>query len=274
MKLSLNWLKELLPLSQSVPEIVETLTFAGVEVEGVQQRGGDFDKVIVGQIESFEPHPNADRLSVCRVNDGSSLLRQVVCGAKNFRVGDKVPLALPGALLPGGVKIRASKLRGVESEGMLCSSKELNLAEDASGLLILPGDAPIGAPLSDIFPPDTVLTVEVTPNRPDLLSHYGIARELGALLDLPAAKLPEISDVSDRVREDIGLVQIDALDGCPFYAARVIRGIRVEQSPRWLRQKIEAAGLRSINNVVDVTNYVLLEIGQPLHAFDLAEIRG
>jgi phenylalanyl-tRNA synthetase beta chain len=274
MKLSLSWLKEILPFTHSVPEIVEGLTFAGVEVEDVQPRGADFDKIIVAQIDSYDPHPNADRLSVCRVNDGSGLPRQVVCGAKNFRAGDKVPLALPEALLPGGVRIKASKLRGVESEGMLCSSKELNLAEDAAGLLILPGDAPIGAPLSDIFPPDTVLTVEVTPNRPDLLSHYGIARELAALLDLPPVKLPEISVVSDRFREDVSLVRIDALDGCPFYAARVIRGIRVEPSPRWLRQKIEAAGLRSINNVVDVTNYVLLELGQPLHAFDLAKISG
>ena len=274
MKLSLLWLKEFLPLAHSVAEIVEALTFAGIEVEDVQQRGADFDKVIVAQIESFEPHPNADRLSVCRVNDGSSLLRQVVCGAKNFRAGDKVPLALPGALLPGGVKIRASKLRGVESEGMLCSSRELNLAEDAAGLLILPGDAPVGAPLSTIFPPDTVLQVEVTPNRPDLLSHYGVARELAALLELPPAKLPEISSISDRIREDSSIVRLDAPKICPFYAARLVRGIQVEPSPGWLRQKLEAAGWRSINNVVDVTNYVLLELGQPLHAFDLAKIRG
>jgi phenylalanyl-tRNA synthetase beta chain len=273
MKLSLNWLKELLPLSQSVPEIVETLTFAGVEVEGFQPRGADFDKVIVAQIESFEPHPNADRLSVCRVNDGSGLPRQVVCGAKNFQAGDKVPLALPGALLPGGAKIKASKLRGIQSEGMLCSARELNLAEDAAGLLILPADAPIGAPLSDIFPPDTVLEVEVTPNRPDLLSHYGIARELAALLNLPAAKLPEINAAWDRVREDSDVVELEAPDGCPFYAARLIRSIRVGPSPGWLREKLEAAGLRSINNVVDVTNYVLLELGQPLHAFDLAQIK-
>src|ERR1700732_5445470 len=274
MKLSLLWLKEFLPIAHSVPEIVEALTFAGIEVEDVQQRGADFDKVIVAQIDSFEPHPNADRLSVCRVNDGSSLPRQVVCGAKNFRAGDKVPLALPGALLPSGVKIRASKLRGVESEGMLCSSKELNLAEDAAALLILPDDTPIGAPLADIFPPDTVLEIEVTPNRPDLLSHYGVARELAALLELPPAKLPEISAISDRIREDSSIVRIDAPQICPFYAARLVRGIRVEPSPGWLRQKLEAAGLRSINNVVDVTNYVLLELGQPLHAFDLAKIRG
>jgi phenylalanyl-tRNA synthetase beta chain len=273
MKLSFNWLKELLPLSQTVPEIVETLTFAGVEVEGIQQRGADFDKVIVAQIESFEPHPNADRLSVCLVNDGSGLPRQVVCGAKNFRSGDKVPLALPGALLPGGTKIKASKLRGVGSEGMLCSGRELNLAEDAAGLLILPADAPVGTPLSDIYPPDTVLEVEVTPNRPDLLSHYGIAREVAALLNLAAPKLPEISAALDRVREDASVVQLEAPDGCPFYTACLIRGIRVGPSPGWLREKLEAAGLRSINNVVDVTNYVLLELGQPLHAFDLAQIK-
>ncbi len=274
MKLSLNWLKEFLPLLHSVPEIVDALTFAGVEVEDVQQRGGDFAKVVVAQIESFEPHPNADRLSVCRVNDGSSLPRQVVCGARNFRAGDKVPLALPGAVLPGGVKIRASKLRGVESEGMLCSSRELSLAEDAAGLLILPGDTPVGAPFSDIFPPDTVLEIEVTPNRPDLLSHYGIARELAALLNLPSVLFPETSAVSDNVREDSSVVLLEATEGCPLYAARLIRGIRVEPSPGWLRQKLEAAGLRSINNVVDVTNYVLLELGQPLHAFDLARLKG
>src|ERR1700735_3420386 len=152
MKLSLNWLREILPCAHSVPEIVDALTFAGVEVDEVQTRGADFAKVIVAQIESYDPHPNADRLSVCRVNDGSGLPRQVVCGAKNFRAGDKVPLALPGALLPGGIKIKASKLRGVESEGMLCSAKALNLAEDAAGLLILPADAVVGASLSEIFP--------------------------------------------------------------------------------------------------------------------------
>ncbi len=272
MKLSLSWLKEILPLAQSVPEIVEALTFSGIEVESVRQRGADFDKVIVGQIESFEPHPNADRLSVCRVNDGTPLPRQVVCGAKNFQAGDKAPLALPGALLPDGTKIRASKLRGVESEGMLCSARELNLAEDAAGLLILPADSAVGAPLSDIFRPDTIIEVEVTPNRPDLLSHHGIARELAALLNLPPAKLPGVSAASEKI--DFDVIQIETLEGCPFYAGRIIRDIRAGPSPSWLRQKLEAAGLRSINNVVDVTNYVLLELGQPLHAFDLAKIKG
>jgi phenylalanyl-tRNA synthetase beta chain len=274
MKLSLNWLKEILPLEQTVPEIVEALTFAGVEIEGVHQRGADFDKVIVAQIESFEPHPNADRLSVCRVNDGSGLPRQVVCGAKNFRAGDKVPLALPGAILSGGIKIKASKLRGVESNGMLCSARELNLSEDAAGLLILPDDAPVGDSLSVIFPSDTVLELEITPNRSDLLSYYGIARELAALLGLPSVTGPAIDAVANAVREDSSIVRLEAPEICPFYAARLIRGVSVRPSPNWLRRKLEAAGLRSINNVVDVTNYVLLEIGQPLHAFDLAKISG
>ncbi len=274
MKLSLSWLKEFLPLNQSVPEIVEALTFSGVEVAGAQRRGADFDKIIVAQIESFDRHPNADRLSVCHVNDGSGQPRQIVCGAKNFQAGDKVPLALPGAVLPGGLKIKASKLRGVDSEGMLCSARELALTEDAEGLLILPGDAPVGMSLSELFPPDTVIEVEVTPNRPDQLSHYGIARELAALLDLPPAKLPNLSVAADQTVQDRAVVQLDAPDACPLYSARVIRGIQVGPSPAWLQQRLEAAGVRSINNVVDVTNYVMLEVGQPLHAFDLAKISG
>jgi phenylalanyl-tRNA synthetase beta chain len=274
MKLSLGWLKEFLPLNQSVPEIVEALTFSGVEVENVQQRGADYDKVIVAQIESFDRHPNADRLSVCRVNDGSGPPRQIVCGAKNFKAGDKVPLALPGAILAGGLKIKTSKLRGVESEGMLCSARELALAEDAEGLLILPGDSPVGKPLSELFPPETVIEVEVTPNRPDQLSHYGIARELAALLDLPPAKLPKISATADQMIHDQAVVQLNAPEACPLYSARIIRGIQVGPSPTWIQQRLDAAGVRSINNVVDVTNYVMLELGQPLHAFDLAKISG
>jgi phenylalanyl-tRNA synthetase beta chain len=274
MRLSLSWLKEYLPVRPSVAEIVEALTFAGVEVESVEQRGADFEKVIVAQIESFEPHPNADRLSVCRVNDGSSFPRQIVCGAKNFRTGDKVALALPGAILPDGLKIKVSKLRGVESEGMLCSPRELRLTDDATGLLILPAEAVIGTSLSEIFPPDTILEVELTPNRPDLLSHFGIARELAALLDLRQPEMSQVIAKPGSSGEDPAAVRIENPEGSPFYSARLLRGVRVGASPGWLRQRLEAAGLRSINNVVDVTNYVLLELGQPLHAFDAAKIRG
>jgi phenylalanyl-tRNA synthetase beta chain len=274
MRLSLGWLKEFVDLTLPVPEIVEVLTFSAVEVESVEQRVAEFDKVIVAQVISFERHPNADRLRVCRVNDGSGIPRQIVCGAKNFEAGSKVPLALPGAILPGGIKIKASKLRGVESEGMLCSAHELMLAEDAEGLLILPPDAPIGTSLSNLFPPDTIIEVEVTPNRPDLLSHFGVARELAALLQLPAPRLPRVGLDSDQTTQDAALVQLTAPSGCPFYSAWRIRGIQVGPSPAWLSQRLVAAGLRSINNVVDVTNYVMIELGQPLHAFDFAKISG
>jgi len=273
MKLSLNWLKDFLSTTDSVDAIIESLTFAGVEVEGVESRAANFDNVVVARIESFAPHPNADRLSICRVNDGASLIRQIVCGAKNFQAGDKVPLALPGAVLPNGAKISTTKLRGVESEGMLCSAKELSIAEDSAGLLILPRDTPVGVPLAQVFPPDTILEIEATPNRPDLLSHFGIARELAALLALPAPQLPVISTKIDQLREDVNIVCVDAPGGCPYYSARIIRGVRVGPSPGWLKQRLESVGIRSINNVVDVTNYVMMEIGQPLHVFDNDKIK-
>lgn len=274
MKLSLNWLKDFFPTTHSVDAIVEALTFSGIEVEGVEARGANFGDVVVAQIEAFGSHPNADRLSICRVNDGTNPDRQIVCGAGNFRVGDKVPLALPGTVLPNGVKISSTKLRGVESEGMLCSAAELKIAEDSAGLLILPPDSLIGAPLSSIFPPDTILELETTPNRGDLLSHFGIARELATLFALPAPELPPVKARIDKLREDSNLVRVDERDGCPFYTARLIRNVRVGPSAAWLKQRLESVGIRSINNVVDVTNYVLMEIGQPLHAFDSAKIEG
>src|SRR6516165_10010881 len=209
MKLSLNWLKDFLSTTKPVDEIVEALTFAGVEVEGVEEKGASFDKVVVARIDSFTPHPNADRLSICQVSDGTNLSRQIVCGARNFRAGDKVPLALPGSVLPNCLKISAAKLRGVESEGMLCSAKELNLAEDAAGILILPEEAEIGKPLGTVFPSDTIIDVETTPNRPDLLSHYGIARELSALLERLRPSLPGVT-MGDRTRNDPSIVRVDA----------------------------------------------------------------
>ncbi len=271
MKLSLNWLKEYLVLNHSVEGLVEALIFSGVEVNQTTRIGVNLSRVVVAQIESFRQHPNADRLSVCQVSDGSSVSRQIVCGARNFRVGDKVSLALPGAVLPGEIKIKTSKLRGVESEGMLCSAKELGLGEDSAGLLILNSDATLGAPISEIYPEDIILDVEVTPNRPDLLSHFGMARELAALLDVPRPMLQKAS-ISERANSDF--VRVEASDACPYYTARLIRGVTVGQSPAWLRRRIEAAGLRPVNNVVDATNYILLDVGQPLHAFDAARIRG
>ena len=205
--------------------------------------------------------------------------RQIVCGAKNYKVGDKVPLALPGAELTGGLKIRASKLRGVESEGMLCSPKELGIAEDAAGLLILSPDAKIGAPIRDLFPPDSVLDVEITPNRGDLLSHFGLAREIAALTNKTAVAAAvtggrtKQSNAGDGGRYNKGVV-ISALRECPFYSARRIENVRVGPSPDWLRAKIESVGIRSINNVVDVSNFVMLELGQPTHAFDGDKLDG
>jgi phenylalanyl-tRNA synthetase beta chain len=273
MKVSLRWLAEYLPeLNRSVEEIVDALTFTGVEVEAIETKRGDYPGIVVAQIKSFQPHPNADRLSVCQVSDGSSTDRQIVCGAKNFQTLDKVPLALPGAVLPGGLKIKASKLRGVESEGMLCSAKELDLAEDASGLLILPPDAPVGQPLSELYPSDTIFDLEITPDRPDLLSYRGIARELSVIFQLPIPKEKESAD--PKVVIDPSRVRITAAEGCPFISFQEIRGVKIGPSPVWLSSRLSAAGVRPINNVVDITNYVMLETGKPLHAYDLAKLHG
>jgi phenylalanyl-tRNA synthetase beta chain len=270
MKFSGNWLREFVELPPSINALAELLTMSGIEIEAIEKRGVDFDRVVVAQIIESKPHPNADRLTVCVVDDGSGTKRQIVCGAKNYKVDDKVPLALPGAELTGGLKIRASKLRGVESEGMLCSAEELGVAEDTAGLLILSPEAKIGAPIRDLFSPDTILDVEITPNRGDLLSHFGLAREIAALTNkavVAAAVTGGRSGAEDSGSYNHG-VKISALRECPFYSARRIENVKVGPSPDWLRAKIESIGIRSINNVVDVSNFVMLELGQPTHAFD------
>src|SRR5690606_6710046 len=186
MKVSLNWLNDHLELrDQKTSELADLLTFAGIEVEDIEESGVAIDHIVVAQIKSSEPHPKADRLSVCQVDDGSGTIRQIVCGAKNYKVGDKVPLALPGAVMPGGFTIKKSKLRDVDSEGMMCSGKELGLSDDQAGLLILSEDAPIGLPITELFENDTLFDLEITPNRPDLLNHTGIARELACLTNQP-----------------------------------------------------------------------------------------
>jgi phenylalanyl-tRNA synthetase beta chain len=272
MKFSVNWLREFVELPPNIEALAELLTMSGVEIEAIEKRGADFDHVVIARIDDSKPHPNADRLSVCIVDDGSGTKRQIVCGAKNYKVGDKVPLALPGAELSGGLRIRASKLRGVESEGMLCSPKELGIAEDAAGLLILSPEVKIGAPIRDLFPPDTVLDVEITPNRGDLLSHFGLAREIAALTNKPV-RLPSTSAGGAPALQKKGVV-ISAMRECPFYSARRIENVKVGPSPDWLRAKIESVGIRSINNVVDVSNFVMLELGQPTHAFDAEKLDG
>lgn len=270
MKFSVNWLREFVELPAKTDELADLLTFAGVEIEGIEQRGSDIPNVVVGQINASSQHPNADRLSVCDVDEGTNHHRQIVCGAKNYKVGDKVLVALPGAALPNGLKIKVSKLRGVESQGMLCSPSELKISEESDGLLILSPEAKIGAPIGSLFPADTILDVEITPNRSDLLSYLGLAREIAAL----TGKQVRMLQIAEPKTSADQSVKISALRECPFYSARRIENITVGQSPEWLRAKLEASGLRSINSIVDITNFVMLELGQPLHAFDAEKLQG
>src|SRR5207248_1202431 len=264
MKFSVNWLGEFVDLPEDPKEIADLLTRAGIETKNIETRGAKLDNVIVSQIAASSRHPNADRLSVCEVNDGSGTKRQIVCGASNYKVGDKVPLALPGAKLPNGTEIRKSELRGVESEGMLCSAIELGLGEDAAGLLILSPEAKIGVPIGDVFPSEMILDVEITPNRGDLLSHFGLAREIAALTGNTLKSTPREAKIDIRKTG----VAISAIRECPFFSARKIDDVKVGPSPQWLRAKIESVGIRSINNIVDISNFVMLELGQPTHAFD------
>ncbi len=248
----------------------------GMEVESVQKLAGEFDGIVVAQVLTKEKHPNADKLTVCRVFDGKTE-RQIVCGATNFNPGDKVPLILPGFSLPPQagqsepVTIRVGKIRGVESHGMMCSGLELGLSEDGTGLMILPPDAKVGQPFAEFLgrtAPDVVYDLEITPNRPDLNSVIGIAREIAALTG-NQIRMPKVEvEETDVPAEELVAVQIQAPDLCPRYTARVVRGVKIGPSPAWLRTWLENVGIRSINNVVDATNYVMMEIGQPLHAFD------
>src|SRR5437763_14446176 len=244
MKFSVNWLREFVDLPEKPDEIAELLNRAGIETKNIETRGANIDKVIVSQITASSRHPNADRLTVCEVDDGSGTKRQIVCGATNYKLGDKVPLALPGAKLPNGTEIRKNKLRGVESEGMLCSAIELGLGSDAAGLLILSPEAKIGAPIADLFPGDTILDVEITPNRGDLLSHFGLAREIAALTGKKLKSTPREGKIDIKKAG----VTISATRECPFFSARKIDNVKVGPSPQWLRAKIESVGTRSINN--------------------------
>ena len=277
MKFSLNWLNDHLALDDlSISELDDLLTFAGIEVEGIEVRGAAIDKLVVAQVVSSDKHPDADKLSVCQIDAGGDSPVQIVCGAKNYKVGDKIPLAQPGCELPGGFKIAPCKMRGVESNGMMCSASELGLADESDGLLILDTDAAPGTPFSEIVTSDTVFDVEITPNRPDLLSHLGLARELAALT---GRKLKGLTAHHKDANKGTQQATADAIDIqspelCSFYSGHFIRSVNVGPSPDWLKEKLEAVGLRPINNVVDITNYVLHETGQPLHAFDLAKLKG
>jgi phenylalanyl-tRNA synthetase beta chain len=273
MRISLSWLAAYVPLPPA-EELARRLTAVGLEVEAVERVGAALDGVVAARIVSAEPHPQAETLTVTRVDAGGEA-QQVVCGARNWKVGDVVPLATPGTTLPGGQRIERAKLRGVDSAGMLCSAKELGLAEDASGLLLLPGDAVPGTPVARVLGiEDRVLEVNVTPNRPDALSHVGIAREVAAATG-KRVRLPETGLVQRApAAASLLRVRVEAPDRCFRYAARVVEGVRIGSSPGWLQRRLEACGVRAISNVVDATNFVLLEQGHPLHAFDLDKVAG
>jgi phenylalanyl-tRNA synthetase beta chain len=283
MKATHNWLEQYVDFDWPPEELGERLTMLGIEVEGIRKLGGEFEGIVVAQVVTRDKHPNADKLSVCRVNDGQGE-RQIVCGAQNFKPGDKVPLILPGHTLPAKpgqepFAIKVGKLRGVESRGMMCSPSELGLSEDAAGLLILREDAQVGQPFAEYLGrpgSDVVYDLEITPNRPDLNSVIGIAREVSALTGTPL-RLPEVGSLEPAgpgntepppKAEDLVAVRLEDPELCPRYTARIIRGVKIGPSPDWLKSTLEKVGIRSISNVVDVTNYVMLEIGQPLHAFD------
>lgn len=275
MKVSYNWLREFVDIPVSAEVLAERLSLSGLEVAGVEEALPDFDaRIVVGEILAVRPHPDADKLVVCDVNPGGGdAPLQIVCGAPNAAVGLRAPLALPGAKLPDGSKIRKSRLRGVESEGMLCSGRELGLGEDHSGLLPLPADAPAGKPLREYLVPDRLIEIEITPNRGDCLGVLGVARDVAAILDRPFAE-PSARPVPAAHRETFP-VELQAPAACPRFLGRVIRGIDpAAETPLWMRECLRRAGVRPISPAVDVTQYVMLELGQPMHAYDLDRLQG
>lgn len=276
MLVSFNWLTDHLDLSaHSTQELADLLTFAGIEVEHIETKGMRSDKIVIARVTSYVPHPDADRLRLCQVDDGTGTPRQIVCGAKNFEPGDKIPLALPGAVMPGNFEIKESKLRGQLSQGMMCSGKELGIGQDHEGLMILSPSAPVGRPLHEIVETDVIFELEITPNRPDCLSHRGVARELSALAKLPLKESPHAKGASAKPQAATSKeINVISTDICPYYTVRRINGVKVAPSPEWLQKKLQSIGLRPINNVVDITNFILMELGQPLHAFDAAKVNG
>ena len=279
MKVSLKWLSGYTAVPEDLKAFCDRLDLTGTGVEGVEKTGEAFEGVVVGHVLTCEPHPDSDHMHVVTVDVGAEEPVQIVCGAPNIAADVKVPVALVGAVLPGDFKIKKSKLRGVVSCGMCCSRRELGLGQDHSGIWVLPDDAPVGQPMADFMGAgDTVLDLEITPNRPDCLSMVGMAREVGAMYQQPVTwplaadveKLPAVTAGEDVAAAVI--VEVPDAARCPRYTARVIDNVKVGPSPEWLAERVTAAGGRSINNVVDVTNYILYLYGQPLHAFDFAKV--
>lgn len=279
MKISLQWLKRYVAIDASPEELERVLPMIGHEVEAVQCLGlPRIDNLVVGEVLAREPHPDADKLGVCKVDVGEDEPLQIVCGASNYKVGDRIPVAKVGAVLPGDFKIKKAKLRGVESYGMMCSPRELGAGDDHAGLWILTDRPEVGTAMNEAYPEtEYVFELELTANRGDCASHYGIARELAAYYDLPLKPeqpKTEAPTASAPTGESLlKAVEVNTPD-CAYYTAWSIRGVKIGSSPDWLRGAMEAVGLRTINNVVDVTNWVLMALGQPLHAFDAKKING
>ena len=277
MRVPLSWLAQYVDLALPPEQLAHRLSMAGAEVESIERGGGDWDQIVVGQVAAVSPHPNADRLRLAEVDYGGEEPQTVVCGAPNLAEGQRIAFAQIGAQLRDAQtrelrKLRRSKIRGVESRGMICSERELGISDEHEGILVLDADAPLGAPLSDVIG-ETVLDIKPTPNRPDHFSILGIAREVAALTGTEVREPRADYDESGPPVGQRTTVAIEDPIGCPRYTAIVIEGVQVGPSPEWLQQAVIAAGMRPINNVVDVTNYVLMEYGQPLHAFDHARLR-
>lgn len=271
MKVSLFWLKDWvdLPATLSVDDLAHRLTMAGFEVEAIHNPGTRLHGVVIAEVREVSKHPNADKLSLCRVWDGNQEFR-VVCGAANVRAGIKVALATVGAQLPGGITIKRSKIRGEESEGMICSESELALADTSEGILVLSSDAPIGKPVAAIL--DTVLELNITPNRPDVLGHLGVAREIAAILGISLK--PQAVRVAPTLSDPALSVQIQDADGCPVYLGRRLSGVSTAASPAWVQKRLQAVGITPKNLMIDATNYLMMDLGQPTHAFDVRALKG
>ena len=282
MRVSYEWLKDMVALPDDPQDLAAALSRTGTEVEGIEKMGAQLDHVVTGQVLEKNPHPDSDHLWVTKVDvgmhntneEGQPEPLQIVCGAQNFQAGDHIVVSMVGATLPGGVKIKKSKLRGVESQGMNCSERELGLGDTHEGIMILPQDAPVGVPFAEWYGlTDSIIECELTPNRPDCMSMVGMAREVGAILDedvqveYPAVQTESGPDASELVE-----VRIDDDSLCQRYVGRVVRNVKIAPSPEWLAKRVTALGARPINNVVDVTNYVMFLTGQPLHAFDLGKL--
>ena len=276
MLISLNWLKQYIDLDGiEINEMENALTMIGQEVEKIEVLGENLENVVTAQIIEKEMHPDSDHLTICKVDNGKEIL-QIVCGAPNHKAGDKVVLAQVGAKLAPDFVIKKGKIRGVESNGMLCSEEELNIGKDSSGIMILPEDTPVGVPMKEYLGiNDTVFELEITPNRPDCLSHIGIARELGAYYN-KEVKYPSFainSESSEKTADNIS-VEIENSNLAKRYVARIIKNVTVKESPKWLKERVESIGIRSINNIVDASNFIMMELNQPNHTFDLDKIEG